>query len=228
MKIMGHRGAKGELPENTILGFQRAIDLNLPAIELDIHLSKDGKIMVIHDDTVDRTTNGEGAVNDLTSGELRTLDAGQNQKIPFLEECLELLLSNNLEVQIEVKDGKTIPPLISLIDRLSKDHQELLTVISFHHGWLKDFKDSLPQISTALLLYGRPLNAPEIAKACRADGISFNIGFIDEELRKQTLDSGLSLTGWNANTKKDFQKMEALGIDYCGTDVPSETINWSR
>ncbi|MCR9205944.1 MAG: glycerophosphodiester phosphodiesterase, partial [Halobacteriovoraceae bacterium] len=60
---MGHRGAKGELPENTILGFQKAIDLQLPAIELDIHLSLDGKIMVIHDDTVDRTTNGEGRVN---------------------------------------------------------------------------------------------------------------------------------------------------------------------
>ncbi|MCR9205411.1 MAG: glycerophosphodiester phosphodiesterase, partial [Halobacteriovoraceae bacterium] len=162
----------------------------------------------------------------LSFEDLRTLDAGQKEKVPLLEECLDLLLAKDMEVQIEVKDGKTISPLIELVRNLSLKDQNLLTVISFHHGWLKEFKANLPRVSTALLLYGRPLNAPEIAKACSANGISFNIGFIDEELRQQTKEAGLSLTGWNANTKKDFLKMEALNLDYLGTDVPSNAISW--
>lgn len=226
MLIMGHRGAKGELPENTLLGFEKAISLGLKAIELDIHSTSDGELAVIHDDTVDRTTNGSGSVNDLSLAELQKLDAGQNQKVPTLMEAFDLLLPANLEIQIEVKDGKTLSALTKLIEQTKQ--KELLTVISFHHGWLKDFKERMPKIKTACLLYGRPLNAPDIAKSCHANGISFNIGFIDSGLREQTKKAGLSLTGWNANTLEDFQEMKALELDYLGTDVPSEAIRWSN
>lgn len=224
MKIMGHRGAKGELPENTLIGFQRALDLKLEAVELDIHLSDDGRLAVIHDDTVDRTTNGSGRVGDLSWQELQVLNAGEGQRIPELNEVLELL--QNIEVQIEVKDGKTLPELKKLLSNLPKAQQDLLTIISFHHSWLLEIKKGLPQIKTACLLYGRPLNPVQIAKACGANGISFNIGFIDEDLRKQTRDAGLTLTGWNANNKLDFQKMKQLELDYIGTDFPTEILTF--
>lgn len=228
MKIMGHRGARNEAPENTLNGFQLALDLKLPSVELDIHLSSDHELMVIHDTTVDRTCAGTGLVSEMTSIELRKLDAGAGTQIPFLKEVCDLLLPKNIEIQIEIKDGKTLNPLHKYLSELSSTERELLTVISFNHLWLKSFKESNSSIKTAALLYGRPLNAPEIAKAAKANGLSFNIEFIDEEIRFQTKKAGLSLTGWNANNELDFKKMETLGLDYLGTDTPTQAIEWAR
>jgi glycerophosphoryl diester phosphodiesterase len=111
MKIMGHRGARNEAPENTLEGFELARELKLPSVELDIHLSLDGKLMVIHDETVDRTCSGKGKVSEMTSNELRLLDAGEGTTIPYLKEVCDLLLPAHIEIQIEIKDGKTLSPL---------------------------------------------------------------------------------------------------------------------
>jgi glycerophosphoryl diester phosphodiesterase len=227
MKIMGHRGARNEAPENTLEGFELARELKLPSVELDIHLSLDGKLMVIHDETVDRTCSGKGKVSEMTSNELRLLDAGEGTTIPYLKEVCDLLLPAHIEIQIEIKDGKTLSPLNAYLKELSQDQRQLLTVISFNHLWLKEFKGSNPTLKTATLLYGRPLNAPEIARAADANGVSFNIAFIDEELREQTRREGLSLTGWNANNEEDFKKMEALELDYLGTDTPTQAKEWA-
>ena len=91
VKIMGHRGAPAEEPENTLRSFRRALDLGVAAVELDVQLTRDGRLAVIHDETLDRTTNGRGLVKDFTLAELQKLDAGQGEPIPALEEVLELV-----------------------------------------------------------------------------------------------------------------------------------------
>src|SRR3712207_5048900 len=111
-KIMAHRGAAAYAPENTIAAFTKAIEMKADAIELDIHLSKDDHIVVIHDEKVDRTTNGKGLVMEFTLEELKRLDAGswfnkefKNEKIPTLREVLELVAYKNIDLNIEIKAG---------------------------------------------------------------------------------------------------------------------------
>ena len=90
-KIMGHRGAPADEPENTLRSFRRALEMGVAAVELDVQLTKDGRLAVIHDETLDRTTNGHGAVKDFTLAELKQLDAGQGEPVPSLEEVFDLV-----------------------------------------------------------------------------------------------------------------------------------------
>lgn len=112
--IIAHRGVSSEKPENTLAGIQRAIDLSCDMVEFDVQQSKDHVPIIIHDDTLDRTTNGHGLVSHLTLKELKTLDAGSGEKIPTLEEVLTLT-KNKIAVLVEIKeaDPKIIIPLLS-------------------------------------------------------------------------------------------------------------------
>ncbi len=108
-KIMGHRGAKAYEPENTLRSVRKALDLGVQAVEIDIHLSRDGRLIVIHDATVDRTTNGKGRVSDLSWKELRRLDAGLGEPLPVLEEVVALV-RGRAHLFIELKDPKAVAP----------------------------------------------------------------------------------------------------------------------
>src|ERR671938_850947 len=101
--VVGHRGAMGHCPENTLASFERGLELGADWIELDVHLSRDGALIVIHDETLDRTTNGHGLVRERTLAELRQLDAGQGQRIPTLDEVLEWARAHETIVDIEIK-----------------------------------------------------------------------------------------------------------------------------
>ena len=90
-KIMGHRGAPADEPENTLRSFRRALAVGVAAVELDVQLTKDGRLAVIHDETLDRTTNGRGPVQDFTLAELKRLDAGRGEPVPSLEEVFDLV-----------------------------------------------------------------------------------------------------------------------------------------
>jgi glycerophosphoryl diester phosphodiesterase len=115
-KIYGHRGAKGSYPENTLLSFKKAIEQGVDGLELDVHLTKDGEVVVIHDETLDRTTNGTGWINDLTLEEIKQVSAGSSfihfpryhaawdsEKVPTLKEVLELIAPFPIELNIELK-----------------------------------------------------------------------------------------------------------------------------
>ena len=91
VKIMGHRGAPADEPENTLRSFDRALAVGVAAVELDVQLTKDGRLAVIHDETLDRTTNGKGRVKDFTLAELQRLDAGRGEPVPSLEEVFDLV-----------------------------------------------------------------------------------------------------------------------------------------
>ncbi|MGB3328127.1 MAG: glycerophosphodiester phosphodiesterase family protein [Thermomicrobiales bacterium] len=116
MKIYAHRGASIEFPENTLAAFQRAIDLGVHGIELDVHLAADGVPVVIHDETVDRTTNGVGAVNTLTVDALHALDAGNGNPVPTLDEVLARV-AGKLHVNIEIKTAEAADAALAVIGR---------------------------------------------------------------------------------------------------------------
>ncbi len=225
MKLMGHRGARNEKPENTMAGFRHLIDLGLKCVELDIHLSRDGEIMVIHDETLERTTNGTGPVSEHDLASLQKLDAGEGEKIPTLKEVLNLLLPESFEVQIEIKDPNAVTPLIDYLNQLEEDQKAQIIVISFDHRTIYKVKNQIPSLRTAGILYAYPLDPCSIIKAARADGISVNIQFVDEDLVKKVKEEKYSITVWNANTKEEYEHMKELGIDYIATDAPTTLLD---
>lgn len=219
MKIMGHRGAKDEFPENTLKGIKHALELGCPAVEIDIHQTSDGEIVVIHDDTVDRTTNGKGKVLDLNFASLRNLDAGLGEKIPTLKEVLELVRNFHSELVIEVKALGFEEKLVSLLEK--EKMIESVSVISFNHRIVKKVKEINSKIKTAILIYGLPVNAPEMIKAAKADGASLSVSTIDKELVEQCHKENFYVAAWNVNDPSKLKYFLDMGVDFLGTDKPS-------
>ncbi len=218
-KMLGHRGAKGERPENTIGGITYALNLGLKAIEIDVHLSADNRLIVIHDDTVDRTTNGTGKIKDLSSEDIRSLDAGDGERVPYLEEVLELLNQYSFTLFIEVK-AVGCEKLIAEVIKEREIHHKVI-VKSFNHRIIKKIKEIDAKIRTACLLYGLPVNAVNIIETSRADGISISVSTIDQALVELCHHHNYSVTVWNVNKVEDLDTFVQMGVDYIGTDFPS-------
>ncbi len=139
--IIGHRGASGYEPENTLLSFKKAISLNADMIEMDIFKCKTGELVIIHDNTVDRTTNGKGYIRDLTFQELRILDAGKGEKIPTLTEVLDLV-NNKIKINLELKGEETAGPVCELIRKYVEEkgwNYNDFYISSFNHRLLQEF-----------------------------------------------------------------------------------------
>ena len=143
---IGHRGVMGVEPENTLRSFVRAEREGLDVIELDLHLSKDGALVVMHDAEVDRTTDGAGPIGDLTLAELRELDAGQGERVPVFEEVLDAVAA---PIQAEIKDVAAARALAEVLR--ARDLIGRVEVISFHDEALAEIRALLPEVRTALV-----------------------------------------------------------------------------
>ena len=150
MKIYAHRGASAEFPENTTAAFQRAIDLRADGIELDVHLSSDGVPVVIHDETVDRTTNGTGAINGMTAERLGQLDAGRGFGVPTLAAVLDLI-GTHLHFNIEIKSNRAGQ---AVIDEVGRRPDLRWAISSFDWDVLRFVKGELPRADLWPLTYG--------------------------------------------------------------------------
>jgi len=142
MRIYAHRGASAEQPENTLASFHRALDLGVQGIELDVHLSRDGVPVVIHDTTLDRTTDGHGEVAAFDIADLQRLDAGGGEAIPTLREVLELV-SGQTHVDIEVKAGCAAD---AVLDEVANHHDLAGLMSSFDHDVLRYVHSAHPHV----------------------------------------------------------------------------------
>jgi len=217
-KYIGHRGARGEKPENTLLGIRHALELGLDGIEIDIHLSQDGELVVIHDDKLDRTTNGKGFVNQFSLEKLKTFDAGNGEKIPTLSEVIDLMKKFNKELFIEMKVPGAEEKILKLIKE--KKFTDLSILKAFNHRLILNFKNLAPNIRAQVLMDSLPIDPVGIIKSAKADGISVNTKMIDTALVDQCHQAGFFVTSWNANTKEDLLKFIEMKIDYLCTDYP--------
>lgn len=218
-KILGHRGAKGEKPENTLKGIQYAIDCGVKAIEIDVHKSKDEKLIVIHDDTLERTTDGKGKILDFTLKELKDLDAGEGEKIPTLEEVSDLLINLDIIFFIEIKAENCEEAVAQLIKE--KKYYSKTFVKAFNHRILLNIKNINPKIRTQCLMYGLPIDPVSIVSSAKANGLSLSASTIDKQLVEECHNSNILVTTWNANTISEMQKFKDMGVDFIGTDFPS-------
>jgi len=216
MIIMGHRGAAALEPENTLLSIGRAIEIGVNAVEIDVHLSKDKEIVVIHDSTVDRTTDGTGPVCSFTVDELKKLDAGKGQRIPTLQEVIDFI-GNKVDLVIELKEGETVESVFQLIKR--NNIEDSVYVISFWHRLVKTIKEMDSHIKTGVLFVGCPVDT-SIATQASADALVMNYSFTDMKFVQTAHKENLKVVVWNIDKRNLIKPYADMGVDGIGTNDP--------
>ncbi len=213
--IIGHRGVMGVEPENTLRSFVRAEHAGMDAIELDLHLSKDGALVVMHDTEVDRTTDGKGAIADKTLAELRELDAGQGERIPVFEEVLDAVRS---PIQAEIKDAAAARALAQVM--LRRDLVGRVEVSSFHDEAVAEIAALVPGVRTVLIASRWGADVVDRAKAVGAATVALNIRRLTLEIVERAHAEGLKVLGWVVNTQDHLRLVRALDLDGATTDYP--------
>ncbi len=216
MKKIGHRGASDYLPENTLISFQKAIDLKVDGIELDVHLSSDGKIMVIHDETVDRTTNGQGFVNHFASSQLIELGT------PTLVEVLDLA-NRHCFINIELKGIGTAKPLVELIQNYISNktwnYPDFL-ISSFDWKMLEEVQLLNPKIRIGVLTEASVSAALAFAKKIKAFSIHPDYVLLSKENVALMQENGFEVYPWTVNSAEDIQKIKSLNVNGIISDFP--------
>ncbi|MFD8378660.1 glycerophosphodiester phosphodiesterase [Streptomyces sp. NPDC059679] len=212
---IGHRGVMGVEPENTLRSFLRAEREGLDVIELDLHLSKDGELVVMHDADVDRTTDGQGPISDFTLAELRQLDAGQGERIPVFAEVVDAVQA---PLQAEIKDTAAARALAEVITR--RNLLDRVDVLSFHDQAIAEIRTLLPTARTALVASRYGLDVIDRAQAVDAGMLVLNIRRITLELVQRAHAAGLKVIGWTVNTPDHLKLARGLGLDGGTTDYP--------
>ncbi|MFI1202349.1 glycerophosphodiester phosphodiesterase [Streptomyces sp. BHT-5-2] len=212
---IGHRGLMGVEPENTLRSFVRAEREGVDAVELDLHLSKDGALVVMHDPDVDRTTDGTGPVAERTLAELRELDAGQGERIPVFEDVAEAV---RLPLQAEIKDVAAAQALAEVVR--SRDLTCRVEVISFHDEALAEIRTLLPEVRTGLVGEWYDAGIVDRATAVGAALVSLDIRRLTLEVVERAHAAGLRVLGWTVNTHDQLRLARGLGLDGVVTDQP--------
>jgi len=219
---IGHRGAMGYAPENTLKSFKKALELNVDAIELDVYVCKSGELVVIHDDKVNRTTNGEGYVIEKTLDELKTLDAGDGEKIPLLSEVLDVI-NKKVKINIELKGTGTANPVYELIEEYVKNKSwkyDDFIISSFNHYELKRFRELNSLIKIGALITGIPIGFAEFAEKLNAYSVNLCIEFINQEFVDDVHKRGLKVYVWTVNDSDDIERMKNLNVDGIFSNFP--------
>lgn len=231
--ILAHRGSAGTHPENTMEAFFAAEKAGADGIELDVQLTADGEIVVIHDITVDRTTNGSGYVQDFTFEQIRKLKANFHSthffkkatRIPSLREVFEWLEGNGLICNIELKNAvKAYKGLEEkVIDLVREFCYERRTIISsFNHNSLVHCVHLAPEIQTAPL-YNEVLFQPwDYAKSLQASGIHPKLKSISAEAIQASMDCGIAVRPYTVNRDRDMKKLFAINCSAIITDYPEK------
>lgn len=224
----------GYAPENTFASFERAIQLGVDAIELDVHLTADGEAVVIHDADLGRTTDGEGLVGQTTLAELKRLDAGirfapefAGQRIPTLAEVLTWARGRCV-LDVEIKGGPwpydgIEARVVELIRRYEMVDQTI--VISFDHPTVARVKALAPEIATGTLWNCRPIDPVAVAQCAGADAIMPIWPFCDAETVAMAHAAGLSVNPWTANEPDVIRHLVGLGVDSICSNYPDVVVS---
>lgn len=226
--IIAHRGASGHAPENTFAAYERAVALGAQFIETDVHLTRDARFVAIHDKTLERTTNGKGAVRDHTLAELRELDAGMwfdrqfmGQKIPTLEEILEFARENDVVFYLEIKYDSAWGMHHALVAALAGAGNAARTVvISFDPSTLDALRRLDASIMTGLLVEGENRDFVKAALDVGARQLCPRADLITRELVDQAHRSDLHVVTWTVNEAAKMGSVINAGVDGIMTDLP--------
>jgi glycerophosphoryl diester phosphodiesterase len=205
----------GVEPENTLRSFVAAQEAGLDVIELDLHLSKDGALVVMHDTEVDRTTDGTGPIAEKTLAELRALDAGRGERVPVFEEVLAAVRT---PLQAEIKDVAAARALAEVMRE--RDLADRVEVSSFHDEAVAEMARLVPGVRTALIASRYGADVVDRAIDAGARTVCLNIRRLTLEVVEYARKADLRIIGWVVNTQEHLRLAHALGLDGATTDYP--------
>jgi len=223
MKIIAHRGASHDAPENTLKAFNFALDEGVDGIELDVRLCATGEVVVIHDDTVNRTTSGKGRVRDISLEALQELDAGDGETISTLEEVLREF-AGRTRFFIEVKEAAAMLPAAELVSRLvdAKSYApEQLVIISFLHSELAAANRVNATIPLGIGLSKHPYRLEDLARYTKARYATVEYSLITPAFLKEAGLLGLSVYAWTVNNPIEAVHLQQLDVAGLITDEPA-------
>lgn len=224
MLKIAHRGAKAYEPENTLKAFQKALDLNADGIELDVHLSSDGHVIVIHDETIDKMTNGKGFVNTLSLPELKSFLIDAQYEIPTLKEVFDLVNKKCL-INIELKNADTLTKVVALIHEYVSGKNwkyEHFIVSSFDWRALQEVHHLDSKIPIGVLTETDLDLAVAFAETIKAKTIHPHYHLLNEENVQAIQKKGFLVLPWTVNIEEDIQKIKNYNVDGIITDFPDK------
>jgi glycerophosphoryl diester phosphodiesterase len=222
MLKIGHRGAKGHAPENTLISFRKAIELDVDGIELDVHLTSDLQLICIHDDTLNRTTSGTGLINSFTLSELKALRIDNLHEIPTLEEVLDLI-DKKIFINIELKGKNTAKPVVDVIEsylnRGNWNYNHFL-VSSFDWNALQEVRSLNPNIAVGVLTQTDLGLAIGFADFIQAKSIHPYFHLLTKENTALMQQKRFQVFPWTVNELEDIQKIKSFQVEGIISDFP--------
>lgn len=222
MQKIGHRGAKGYVAENTLESIQKAMDFGVDGVEIDVHLCASGELVVFHDFTLDRMTNGTGEIAKRTLSELKQLQVADTYKIPTLEEVLGLIDKKCL-LNIELKGRHTASKTCEVIERYVKEKDwefPNFIVSGFQHHALEDVFRINKKIPLGVLINANVMEVIEFSETINAVAIHPNFELLTKENVKQAQAKGYQVNTWTVNDTETINRMKRYGVDGIISDFP--------
>ncbi|WP_054851908.1 glycerophosphodiester phosphodiesterase family protein [Olleya sp. ITB9] len=219
---IGHRGAKGHVTENTLQSIQKAMDFNVDGIEIDVHVCKTGELVVFHDFTLDRLTNGTGEIGKKTLSQLQNLQVEDQYTIPTLREVLQLI-DNKLLINIELKGEGTAIPTCNIIQELVNDKKwslDNILVSSFQQNELVDVFNYDSNIPLGVLTKASVNQAIVFAKTINAKAIHPSFSLLSKNNVQKAKEEGLLVNAWTVNTKQAIKRIKSYQVDAIISDFP--------
>jgi len=246
-RVLGHRGSAGTYPENTLVSFRQGLFGGADVLEMDVHLTKDGYIVVCHDDTVDRTTNGTGRIADMTIGEIRRLDAGyrftldggktfpfrgKGIRIPVFEEVLEAYPFTPINVELKVDNDELVHKFMKLLERKGRLHDGSIMVVATAHELTKKIRQLMPERCsngyskreiTLAVIASRlhlPWLMPRTAAAFQVPVRQGGIEIVTPAFVKFAHQIGAEVHVWTIDDEAEMARLLDMGVDALFTDLP--------
>jgi glycerophosphoryl diester phosphodiesterase len=245
--VMAHQGGKGLWPENTHYAFERAVEMGVDVLEMDIHSTADGVLVVMHDDTVDDTTDGTGPIHELTYDELKSLDAGyhwsengeafpyrgQGIGVPALEDLFKAFPGVLMNIEIKQREPSIVEPLCEMIR--TYEREDLTLVASFDSYTMKAFRTECPSVASAVTesevrlffilntVFLSPAYRP-LAEAFQVPEYSGSLHVATENFVDAAARHNMDVHVWTVNEKEDMRRLIDLGVDGIITDYPDRLL----
>ncbi len=219
--VLGHRGAKGHEPENTLRAIRKGIELGVHAVEIDVQ-QVESELVVIHDVELDRTTNGKGKVVDCSLEYIRSLDAGAGEKVPLLSEVIAEV-AGKIWLNVEIKSTSCATILARQLREAVNTEQietQQVLVSSFDHLEISAFKKQAPEFRVAPLLYGVPHDLAACGGALGAWAVNIAAEFAEPRLIEDIRKRGMKIFVYTVNDEEEAKYLQSLGVDGVFSDFP--------
>lgn len=223
--VFGHRGAAGYAPENTLLSIAKALDLGADGVEVDVRTCAGGELVVFHDEALDRITDGSGLVSETPLETLRSLDAGYGQKIPLVEEVLDLVRGRAL-LNLEIKDSRAVSPLSATLRRAVASGWNLgnLLVSCFEHEVLREFRHLSFEVPIALLSGLAYAGLVGEALSLGAEAVHLSRDAAGRKVIGEAHSAGLRVRVYTVNDPGEMLALAEMGADGLFTDFPDRAF----